>query len=96
MISLTFRGCARGLMLAALVVNFGWAVEQTRAQTGKLTPAPRPSTSKSGARGPLPDPVILDGSTHAPEKKSEYGMIGDFELPGDENAPKGKVGGGGS
>ncbi|MBI5693528.1 MAG: hypothetical protein HZC55_25920 [Verrucomicrobia bacterium] len=42
----------------------------------------------------MPDPVLLDGSTHATEKKSEYGMIGDFELPGDENAKSGKVGGG--
>lgn len=47
-----------------------------------------------GARGLLPDPVLLDGSTHAAEKKSELGMIGDFELPGDENNRNGKVGGG--
>jgi hypothetical protein len=41
----------------------------------------------------LPDPVLLDGSTHVAEKKSEYGMIGDFEMPGDENSRNGKVGG---
>jgi hypothetical protein len=41
----------------------------------------------------LPDPALFDGSTLAPEKKSEYGMLGDFELPGDENAKGDKVGG---
>jgi hypothetical protein len=41
----------------------------------------------------LPDPALLDGSTQPAEKKSEHGMIGDFELPGDENARSGKVGG---
>src|SRR5688572_9879326 len=94
MISLTSRSCASGLMFAALMVSAGSAAEQPRTQSGKaIPPAQRPSTTKSGARGPLPDPVILDGSTHSPEKKSEYGMIGDFELPGDENVKNGKVGG---
>lgn len=96
MISLTFRGCASGLTLVALIASAGWAAEQPRTQSGKaIQPAQRPSTTKakSGARGPLPDPVLLDGSTQAPEKKSEYGMIGDFELPGDENARKDRVGG---
>ncbi|MBI4624986.1 MAG: hypothetical protein HY736_17435 [Verrucomicrobia bacterium] len=41
----------------------------------------------------LPDPVLLDGSTQAAEKRPEYGMLGDFELPGDENVRDGKVGG---
>lgn len=67
----------------------GWSAE-VPASTKKtaITPAPgaRTPPPRSGARGPLPDPVLLDGSTHKPEKKSEYGMIGDFELPGDENA----------
>ena len=82
-------------MLAALVANGSGAAEQPRTQPGKITPAPRPTASKSGTvRGVLPDPVLLDGSTQPPEKKSEYGMIGDFELPGDENAKNGKVGGG--
>lgn len=60
-----------------------------------------PARSISAARGAptgkvLPDPALLDGSNQPAEKKSEYGMIGDFELPGDENASRnGKVGGGG-
>src|SRR5688572_4631083 len=55
---------------------------------------PAPSSSKSGTtRGPLPDPTLLDGSTQPPEKKSETGMIGEFELPGDDNVRNGKVGG---
>lgn len=58
-------------------------------------PAARPSTAKSGAAGKvLPDPALLDGSANPAEKRSEHGMIGDFELPGDENARSGKVGGG--
>lgn len=93
MTSTKLRGSAVALVLAALIGTSG-AAESPRDQTGKVTPAPRPSSSKSGAtRGLLPDPALLDGSTQAPEKKSEYGMIGDFELPGDENARNGKVGG---
>src|SRR5687767_1384014 len=93
-----FRGCAGALMLAGLVANGSGAAEQPRtqtgSQTGKIAPAARPTSTKSGAaRGVLPDPVLLDGSTQPPEKKSEYGMIGDFELPGDENVKNGKVGG---
>jgi hypothetical protein len=41
----------------------------------------------------LPDPALLDGSAHAPEKRPALGMIGDFELPGDEQARTAKVGG---
>ena len=37
--------------------------------------------------------LLLDGSTLPEVKKSEHGMIGDFELPGDDNARGGKVGG---
>jgi hypothetical protein len=40
----------------------------------------------------LPDPALLDGSAHAPEKRSALGMIGDFELPGDEQVRTDKVG----
>jgi hypothetical protein len=89
-----FRGGVGVLMLAALFVNGSRAADSTRTQTGRIVPAQRAPVGKSGtARGPLPDPILLDGSTHPPEKKSEYGMIGDFELPGDENAKAAKVGG---
>jgi hypothetical protein len=70
------------------------AKDAAKSQTGKVAPIQRaPVTKGGGARGPLPDPALLDGSTQTAEKKSEYGMIGDFELPGDENARSGKVGG---
>lgn len=67
------------------------------AQSAKETSA-RPVAGKSGdprkaSKGPLPDPVLLDGSQQAAEKRSEMGMIGEFELPGDENVRDGKVGG---
>jgi hypothetical protein len=42
----------------------------------------------------LPDPALLDGSAVAAEKKGEFGLIGDFELPGDEEGRKEKAGGG--
>lgn len=86
-------------VIAALVAQGSGAAEdaRTRAETGRSSaplPVARQPASKSGtARGPLPDPVLLDGSTLPAEKKSEQGMIGDFELPGDENARSGQVGG---
>lgn len=58
--------------------------------TAKQTPT---TPSRSGARGPLPDPVLLDGSTLPAENRPEQGMVGDFELPGDQNARNSKVGG---
>jgi hypothetical protein len=42
-------------------------------------------TSSSAPHGILPDPVLLDGSTQAAEKKPAYGMLGEFEIPGDDN-----------
>lgn len=55
----------------------------------------RPGATRGapGSRAILPDPALLDGSAHAPEKRSTIGMIGDFELPGDEQARTDKVGG---
>jgi len=63
---------------------------------------PRPSSSASStsgarrsstAKGPLPDPALLDGSAQPAEKRPEYGMLGQFEIPGDDNSKSGKVGG---
>jgi hypothetical protein len=90
----TKAGARIGTLFITLMVGAAWAAESTQNRTA--IPTQRPTSTKSGsARGPLPDPILLDGSTHPAEKKSEYGMIGDFELPGDENAAKnGKVGGG--
>jgi hypothetical protein len=64
--------------------------------TAAETPVARrdAAVGAAGARkGPLPDPALLDGSTLPPEKKNEFGMVGDFELPGDENVRSGRVGG---
>lgn len=57
------------------------------------TSAARPAVVRSTTGRVLPDPALLDGSSQPAEKKSEMGMIGDFELPGDENVKNGKVGG---
>lgn len=79
-------------MTAALAANAGWAAETSRTTTGRTSDSSAARRSGS-AKGPLPDPALLDGANQAAEKKSEYGMIGEFELPGDENAKDGKVGG---
>jgi hypothetical protein len=81
------------LPFAALAVGADQGREPaTKASPGARTPA---SARGTPAGKVLPDPALLDGSNQPAEKKSEYGMIGDFELPGDENAPRnGKVGGG--
>ena len=93
----TKAGARIGTIFFTLMVVAAWAAETTgtRPAIPPATQRPAAATKSGSARGLLPDPVLLDGSTHAAEKKSEYGMIGDFELPGDENAPKnGRVGGG--
>lgn len=55
-----------------------------------------PGRTGSSARGPLPDPALLDGSKVAAERKGDFGLIGDFELPGEEDGKKDKAGGSGS
>lgn len=85
-------------MLAGTLTASSYAQDsrdRTASETGKSGPATsgarggRPATGK----GPLPDPTLLDGSSLPAEKKSEQGMLGDFELPGDDNTRSGKVGG---
>jgi hypothetical protein len=81
-----------GLLLFSLATApQAWSADSARPTNS------RPATSGAGrtgaAKGPLPDPTLLDGSSQPAEKKSEYGMVGDFELPGDENVRDGKVGG---
>src|ERR1700753_2836753 len=74
-------------------------IAQGRAQTDPARPASSTTTTRPtatvrpGAKGPLPDPVLLDGSNQPAEKKPDYGMLGEFEIPGDENSKSGKVGG---
>jgi hypothetical protein len=48
--------------------------------------------ARSQGKGPLPDPALLDGSKEAAEKRPEYGMIGNFELPGQAEAQSDRVG----
>lgn len=87
--------CAVAVWLSPLA----WTAETTSARppaakaTSPSTARAPVSAGKAGARGLLPDPALLDGSTQPAEKKSEYGMIGDFELPGDENVKNGRAGG---
>lgn len=58
--------------------------------TAKSTPQRARGTT---ARGPLPDPALLDGSAKEADKTSEHGMLGEFEIPGDEDVRNGQVGG---
>jgi hypothetical protein len=93
------------LMVAALISNVSWSADSSRDQSdstkapagaatrGSSSTRTLPTSRTSAGKGPLPDPALLDGSTLQAEKKSEHGMIGDFELPGDENVRDGKVGG---
>ncbi len=97
MINPPVRRSAGALIAAFVFINVGWSAEPTRtiAQAGK---AAAPTSGKSGAsrpsaKGPLPDPALLDGSALQAEKRPEHGMIGDFELPGDDNSRSGKAGG---
>jgi hypothetical protein len=73
----------------------------TAAQTPPRDSAKEPArdpraASQRTAKGPLPDPVLLDGSKFEAEKRPEYGMLGEFEMPGDEKKKSDKVGGTGA
>ncbi len=92
------RRGASTLAIAVLSVSVAWAADQARptpssTKTASTVQRPTPTSRSTSGRGPLPDPVLLDGSSQPAEKKTEYGMLGDFELPGDENARSDKVGG---
>src|ERR1051325_3181929 len=91
----TFARRTAGLfVVAALLVPAGRSADDSRSTQTIRAPAGAPkSTSTRSGKGPLPDPTLLDGSSQPAEKKSDQGMIGDFELPGDENVKNGKVGG---
>ena len=91
---MSIRVSTFSVLVASLLLGTQVMAQDTRSSTAT---GPAPSAQKNAgrpaARGPLPDPALLDGSTHQPEKKSEYGLLGDFELPGDENGKGDKVGG---
>lgn len=86
------------MVAAGLAAGFVTAAEPIRPASGSTksgsSAASRPSATRGSApRGVLPDPALLDGSALPAEKRPEFGMIGDFELPGDENARNDKAGG---
>lgn len=84
----------RPLLLAGAVsVAPALVSSATAADAAAKSTSPRPAPSASKAGRVLPDPALLDGSALPAIKKNEHGMIGDFELPGDDNARSGKVGG---
>ncbi len=37
-------------------------------------------------KGPLPDPALLDGSAQQAEKRQDRGMLGQFDIPGDDKS----------
>jgi hypothetical protein len=59
------------------------AAQAPQDSTKDSTRDPRTAAQRA-AKGPLPDPALLDGSKYEAEKRSEYGMLGEFEIPGDE------------
>lgn len=91
---MSIRASALSLGVASLLLAaHAWAQDSRSASPAGLASSVQKSTGRAAARGPLPDPALLDGSTQQPEKNSEYGLLGEFEIPGDENPKSDKVGG---
>lgn len=91
---------ARVGLLAGIVLSSSVYAAETPApsRSGTAPAAKSPATptrARTGgsAKGPLPDPALLDGAAQQADKQSENGMLGEFELPGDENVRNGQVGG---
>jgi hypothetical protein len=84
--------CATSALLMAVP---GWAqTSPDVTRPSSVSSSQKTDATRRGAKGPLPDPVLLDGSSQQPEKRPDYGMLGQFEIPGDDNAKQGgKVGG---
>jgi len=79
-------GCTFALAASAEVFS-------AEAANRPATPPPAQKARSSTAKGPLPDPALLDGAAQQADKQSENGMLGEFELPGDESVRNGQVGG---
>lgn len=82
---------SRALCVIVLASSALWGAETPRP--GSAASGQKSSPPRGAAKGVLPDPALLDGSAHPAEKRPEYGMVGDFELPGDENVRSNKAGG---
>jgi hypothetical protein len=85
---------SKSLSLGFLVVGLASLPAADDARTTS-TPAAsgRPTVVRGTPGRILPDPALLDGSSQPADKKGEMGMLGEFELPGDENNKSGKVSG---
>lgn len=82
------------LVVLAFVAGTTLASAQSSSTSGgSSSRSSSSSRSTTTSKTVLPDPALLDGSKQPAEKRPEYGMVGDFELPGDENVRNGKVGG---
>lgn len=83
--------CFAGLLVSVLATAHAQTSDTSTSRTA--SPMSAQNTARRTARGPLPDPALLDGSTQQPEKHPDYGMLGQFEIPGDNNSNSSKVGG---
>ncbi|MEX2043746.1 MAG: hypothetical protein WD941_00235 [Opitutus sp.] len=80
---------------AVAIVLGGTALGQSARDTIRpgSSAIPVQKSTRPAGKGVLPDPALLDGAKHPPEKRPEQGMLGEFEMPGDENARTGRAGG---
>lgn len=87
---LLFAAAAISPLLAQLASPTSSSVSTVTPGSSAPTPSPGGMTTTSSRlptrtlRMLLPDPALLDGAKLAPDKYPEYGMIGDFEMPGDD------------
>jgi hypothetical protein len=86
---LLFAAAALSPLFAQLAAPAGSSV--STVTPGASSPASPGGMVTTSSRLPtrtlrqiLPDPALLDGTKLAPDKYPEYGMIGDFEMPGDD------------
>lgn len=91
-ISMVRNGVASALLAGAVVVLSAQTSSRPTPGSSAAQRA-RAGAASNSTKAVLPDPALLDGAKHPAEKKSEYGMLGEFEIPGDENARDGRVGG---
>lgn len=77
----------------ATALALGTSVMAADAGRAPAASSPARTSTTSRAARVLPDPALLDGTTQAADKKVEHGMIGEFELPGEEDVRNDRVGG---